>query len=59
MTAGMDDDPASQAYVKNNSPIPRMGAVHELDGPLLLLASDAGSFMTGQVVLADGGMVPH
>ena len=27
-------------------------------GPALLLASDAGSFITGQVILADGGMVP-
>jgi NAD(P)-dependent dehydrogenase (short-subunit alcohol dehydrogenase family) len=55
MTAGMDTDPASQAYVKNNSPIPRMGEAHELDGPLLLLASDAGSFMTGQTLVIDGG----
>jgi NAD(P)-dependent dehydrogenase (short-subunit alcohol dehydrogenase family) len=55
MTAGMDTDPASQAYVQNNSPIPRMGEAHELDGPLLLLASDAGSFMTGQTLVIDGG----
>jgi NAD(P)-dependent dehydrogenase (short-subunit alcohol dehydrogenase family) len=28
-------------------------------GPALLLASDAGSFMTGQVLVADGGLVAH
>jgi hypothetical protein len=28
-------------------------------GPALLLTSDAGSYITGQVLLADGGMVPH
>ena len=27
--------------------------------PGLLLASDAGSFITGQCILADGGLVPH
>jgi NAD(P)-dependent dehydrogenase (short-subunit alcohol dehydrogenase family) len=32
-----------------------MGEAHELDGPLLLLVSDAGSFMTGQSLVVDGG----
>jgi NAD(P)-dependent dehydrogenase (short-subunit alcohol dehydrogenase family) len=36
-------------------PMARAGAVEELDGPLLLLASDAGRFMTGSVVTVDGG----
>ena len=36
-------------------PMGRAGAVQELDGPLLLLASDAGAFMTGSVVTVDGG----
>lgn len=36
-------------------PMQRPGAVEELDGPLLLLASDAGRFMTGSVVTVDGG----
>jgi NAD(P)-dependent dehydrogenase (short-subunit alcohol dehydrogenase family) len=33
----------------------RLGELQELDGPLLLLASGAGSFMTGSVVTVDGG----
>ena len=33
----------------------RLGQLSELDGPLLLLISDAGSFMTGSVVTVDGG----
>jgi NAD(P)-dependent dehydrogenase (short-subunit alcohol dehydrogenase family) len=55
MTAGMESDPASQAFIKSNSPMPRMGELSELDGPLLLLASDAGSFMTGHTLVVDGG----
>lgn len=31
----------------------------EMVGPTLFLASDAASFVTGQVLLADGGMHPH
>jgi NAD(P)-dependent dehydrogenase (short-subunit alcohol dehydrogenase family) len=33
----------------------RIGKPEELDGALLLLASDAGSFMTGSVITVDGG----
>jgi hypothetical protein len=55
MTAGMDTDEGSQKYVMQNSPIPRMGAEHELDGALLFMASDASSFMTGQAIVVEGG----
>jgi NAD(P)-dependent dehydrogenase (short-subunit alcohol dehydrogenase family) len=33
----------------------RLGQLNELDGPLLLLVSSAGSFMTGSIVAVDGG----
>jgi NAD(P)-dependent dehydrogenase (short-subunit alcohol dehydrogenase family) len=33
----------------------RLGEARELDGPLLLLASDAGSYMTGSIIAVDGG----
>jgi NAD(P)-dependent dehydrogenase (short-subunit alcohol dehydrogenase family) len=36
-------------------PMARAGELQELDGPLLLLASAAGSFMTGSVITVDGG----
>jgi NAD(P)-dependent dehydrogenase (short-subunit alcohol dehydrogenase family) len=36
-------------------PMDRAGELAELDGPLLLLASDAGAFMTGSVITVDGG----
>lgn len=36
-------------------PQQRFGRAEDLDGPLLLLASEAGAFMTGSVLAVDGG----
>jgi len=36
-------------------PMQRTGQYHELSAPLLLLASDAGSYMTGVTIPVDGG----
>jgi len=55
MTAGMESDDGSQAFIQQMSPIPRMGHEHELDGALLLLASPASTFLTGQSIIVDGG----
>ncbi len=55
MTAGMESDESSQAFVKANAMLPRMGHEDELDGALLLLASRAGGYMTGHSLLVDGG----
>lgn len=45
---------AGQALLKRN-PLQRAGLPAELDGVLLLLASDASAYMTGAVVTVDGG----
>jgi len=37
------------------TPLGRIGLPHELKGVVLLLASDAGSYITGQNILVDGG----
>ena len=46
--------PVGQAIVAR-IPQQRVGQLAELDGPLLLLASDASSYMTGAVIPVDGG----
>jgi 3-oxoacyl-[acyl-carrier protein] reductase len=43
--------------MKRRIPMGRFGEVRDLDGPLLLLASDAGRYMTGATLVADGGQV--
>jgi NAD(P)-dependent dehydrogenase (short-subunit alcohol dehydrogenase family) len=45
---------AGEALTKR-IPMRRAGELGDLDGPLLLLCSDAGRYMTGAVVAVDGG----
>lgn len=49
------DSEAGQRYIREQVPLRRLGQLTELNGPLLLLASDAGAFMTGSVLAVDGG----
>jgi NAD(P)-dependent dehydrogenase (short-subunit alcohol dehydrogenase family) len=41
--------------IMGHTPMNRFGEARELSGATLLLASEAGSFMTGTEVLVDGG----
>jgi 3-oxoacyl-[acyl-carrier protein] reductase len=45
------------AAIKREIPVGRFGEARDLDGALLLLASDAGRFITGTTLVADGGQV--
>jgi 3-oxoacyl-[acyl-carrier protein] reductase len=45
------------AAIKRDIPVGRFGDARDLDGALLLLASDAGRFMTGTTIVVDGGQV--
>ena len=48
------DSAAGQAYIAA-TPGGRLGRMDEIDGPLLLLASEAGSFINGALLPVDGG----
>ena len=50
--------PEAQEQMANSSLQRRSAHPDEMVGPALFLASDAASFVTGQVVIADGGLVP-
>ena len=45
--------------MKNACFMKRSADPDEMVGPALLLCSDAGSYITGQVIIVDGGLTPH
>jgi NAD(P)-dependent dehydrogenase (short-subunit alcohol dehydrogenase family) len=59
ITADVIHVPKVQDWILRNSLLPRHGQPDDFDGALLLLASDAGRYMTGQTILVDGGWTAH
>lgn len=55
MTAGLFETEEGESFIRRRTPMRRAGRPEELIGPLLLLASDAGSYITGQTIIVDGG----
>jgi len=55
-TGVLHKDPAFNAWIASRAPMGRWGDPPELAGPAVFLASDASSYMTGQVLVVDGGL---
>jgi gluconate 5-dehydrogenase len=49
-------DPAFKAGLVNRVPLGRVGETGDLVGAVLFFASDASSFVTGQILTVDGGL---
>lgn len=54
LNGGFWETDAGKAMLRR-IPQRRLGQLEDLDGPLLLLASDASAYMTGSVLTVDGG----
>jgi NAD(P)-dependent dehydrogenase (short-subunit alcohol dehydrogenase family) len=59
ITAEVINVPKIQDWILRNTLLPRHGQPDDFDGALLLLASDAGRYITGQRVVVDGGWTAH
>jgi 3-oxoacyl-[acyl-carrier protein] reductase len=55
MTAAMSDE--AKAALNGQIPLARLGAPSDVAGAVTFLASDLASYVTGQVLVVDGGMV--
>jgi 2-deoxy-D-gluconate 3-dehydrogenase len=57
LTQPLHDDPQQSGWIVGRTPMGRWGTPEDLQGCAVYLASDAASFVTGQVHYIDGGFI--
>ncbi len=57
MNTALIEDKKFDAWLKNRTPAKRWGRPEELVGAAVFLASEASSFITGQIIYVDGGIL--
>ena len=55
--AGAHQAPGVAEYIERFIPLGRRGRIDEMGGPVVFLASDAASYITGHCLFVDGGQV--
>jgi NAD(P)-dependent dehydrogenase (short-subunit alcohol dehydrogenase family) len=53
----MTSDKEQKQYMENSTPYPRLGTPEDIDMAAVYLASDESDFVTGEVLVVDGGWV--
>ena len=56
MTADLEANAEFDAFVRTRTPLARWGRPEEIGAVALFLASDAGSYVNGHLLVADGGL---
>ena len=57
LNKALTENPEFDTWVKKRTPAGRWGEIDELKGAALFLASDASSFVNGQIIYVDGGLL--
>ncbi|MGI9210060.1 MAG: SDR family NAD(P)-dependent oxidoreductase [Rhodococcus sp. (in: high G+C Gram-positive bacteria)] len=55
ITGPLYDSERASDYLRRNTPLPKDGTADDIVGAIVWLAGDAGSYVTGQTIVVDGG----
>lgn len=59
LNMGLIHLPERKASILSHTPMKRFGSLKEIKGVAIFLASDAASFVTGEIIAVDGGFMAH